>query len=102
MWKRINENQKFCSECGAKIGESDMQEIINIKWLVISVAAIAIVFGTCILATQNNSSANTSNNNVNNEVVEDTNTEEKQSHIQKNRKKSKNQQHQNQMCLRNI
>ena len=74
--KELNENQKFCSECGAKIDESDMQEIINIKWLVISVAAIALVFGTCILATQNNTSANTSNNNANNEVVEDTNTDE--------------------------
>ncbi len=74
--KELNENQKFCSECGAKIGESDMQDIINIKWLVISIAAIALVFGTCILATQNSPSANTSNNNVNNEVVEDTNTDE--------------------------
>ncbi len=74
--KELNENQKFCSECGAKIGENDMQEIINIKWLVISIAAIALVFGTCILATQNSPSANTSNNNVNNEVVEDTNTDE--------------------------
>lgn len=70
--KELNENQKFCTKCGAKIGESCMQEIINIKWIVISIAAIALVFGVCILAIKNNLSANTSNNNVNNEIVEDT------------------------------
>lgn len=68
----LNENQKFCTNCGAKIGNSDMPESINIKWVVISLVAVVLVFGTCIIATQNNNLP--VDTKENNEVIEDTTT----------------------------
>lgn len=71
----LDEEKKYCTNCGAKLDGSDMPEVINIKWVVISIVAIALVFGTCILATQNsNPPTDTINDKTNNEVVEDTTT----------------------------
>lgn len=71
----LDEEKKYCTNCGAKLGNSDMPEVITPKWVVISIVAIALVFGTCIIAMQNNNPlTDTINDKTNNEVVEDTTT----------------------------
>lgn len=72
----LNENQKFCSNCGYKNSDDIISKIFNSKEIIIPIVSVVLILTSCIAIAVHNDTKHFDNNAITENNSNDTETEE--------------------------
>lgn len=72
----LNENQKFCSNCGYKNSDDLISKIFNSKEIIIPIVSVVLILTSCIAIAVHNDTKHFDNNAITENNSNDTETEE--------------------------